>query len=436
MRVDTTSRSHGAAGERDAASPQGSIGYGQAVALYVGAVLGAGVLVLPGQAASMAGPASLVAWLFMGVLGLPLAVTFSALGTRYPDAGGVATYATQAFGPTAGGLAGWFYFVAGSVGQTIVPLTGGYYVATALGADQTFAYLIAAVILTLAVGANLVGLRLCSRVQLALAGGVALLLLAAASAALPHVSADAFTPFAPHGFSGIAQAAVVLFFAFAGWEAVAHLAGEFRDVRRDMARATVTTVGVVLVLYTGVAIAVVGTGTYGSARLDRIAVGKVLGADLGFSATVAAAILATVISLGTTNAFVASVSRLGYALGRDGWLPSSLGRRSTDGVPVGGVLTVGGIGAAGLLAGFAGGWGTEDIVGVPASLVLVTYLVGTAAGARLLRGRARLGAVAALALTAVITPFAAGYTVVPVLVAAAALLYRWATTRRSRPRAG
>lgn len=419
----------------EASPPQGTIGYGQAVALYVGAVLGAGVLVLPGQVASLAGPASLVSWLFMGLLGLPLAMTFAALATRFPDPGGISTYATRAFGPTAGGLAGWFYFVAGSVGQTIVPLTGGYYIAAALRLDQDRAFLFAAVILALAVAANLVGLRLSGRVQLALSGGVALLLLAATLTAFAHVHASAFSSFsafAPHGLSGIADGAVVLFFAFAGWEAVAHLAGEFRDVHRDLTWATATTVAVVVVLYLGVSFAVVGTGTYGNARLDRIAVGQVLGAGLGFSATVAAAVLATVISLGTTNAFIAAVSRLGYGLGRDGWLPAPLARRNARGVPVAGVLAVGGIGAAGLVVTRLGGWGTEDVVRLPASLVLVTYLIGTAAGARLLTGRARGYALTALVLTVVIAPFAAGYIAVPVLVAAVALGYRWSRGRFPR----
>ncbi|GAA2621936.1 amino acid permease [Streptomyces axinellae] len=221
----------------------------------------------------------------------------------------------------------------------------------------------------------------------------------------------------------------MLFFAFAGWEAVAHLAGEFRDVRRDLTRATVATVAVVVVLYLGVSFAVVGNGTYGDPRLDRIAVGRVLGAGLGFSATVAAAVLATVISLGTTNAFIAAVSRLGLALGRDGWLPAPLARRNGREVPVAGVPTVGAIGAAGLAVSRLGGWGTEGIVGLPASLVLVTYLVGTAAGARLLSGRPRVCALTALVLTAVITPFAAGYIAVPVLVAVLALAYRWPRSR-------
>ena len=409
-------------------APQRTIGFGQAVALYTGAVLGAGVLVLPGQAASMAGPASLLAWLFMGLLGLPLATTFAALATRFPDAGGIATYAARAFGPTAGGLSGWFYFAAGVLGQTIVPLTGGYYVAAALGAGPWAAYAVAGAILALATAANLAGMRLSGRVQVALAGGVAVLLLAATLAALPHVGMEAFTgptEFAPHGVPGVAKAAVVLFLAFAGWEAVAHLAGEFRDVRRDMRRATAATVAIVLVLYTGVAFAVVGTATYGDPAVDRGAVGEVLGAGLGFSAAVASAVLATVISLGTTNTFLASISRLAYALGGDGWMPGFLARRSARGVPVAGVLTVAAGGAAGLAVSWAGDWGTEALVGIPASLVLVTYLVGMGAGVRLLKGRARAHAATALVLTAAIAPFAAEYIVVPVVVAAVALVCRW-----------
>lgn len=59
----------------------------QGVALYTGAVVGAGVLLLPGLAASLAGPSSLLAWAFDCALGLPLAFTFARLAARYPDAG-------------------------------------------------------------------------------------------------------------------------------------------------------------------------------------------------------------------------------------------------------------------------------------------------------------------------------------------------------------
>ncbi len=63
----------------------------QGTALYVGVVLGTGIVALPALAAQVAGPASLIAWIALVVLSAPLAATFAALGSRHPDAGGVAT---------------------------------------------------------------------------------------------------------------------------------------------------------------------------------------------------------------------------------------------------------------------------------------------------------------------------------------------------------
>ena len=63
------------------------LGWLQGAAMTVGAVLGSGVLVLPVAAAQIAGPASLISWLFMGILAIPLATVLGILGSHYPDAG-------------------------------------------------------------------------------------------------------------------------------------------------------------------------------------------------------------------------------------------------------------------------------------------------------------------------------------------------------------
>lgn len=94
----------------------------QGTALYVGAVLGTGVIALPALAAEAAGPASLLAWLLLVVVSAPLAATFAALGARHPDAGGVSTYARLAFGHRAAALLVWSF-----VGwETITHLTGEF----------------------------------------------------------------------------------------------------------------------------------------------------------------------------------------------------------------------------------------------------------------------------------------------------------------------
>jgi amino acid efflux transporter len=395
-----------------------------AVALYAGAVVGAGVLLLPGVAASTAGPASLVAWLFVGVLGIPLALTFAALAGRFSDAGGVATYATRAFGPTAGAVVGWSYFVAGSVGQAIVALTGGYYVAAAFERGDELAFPVAGAILLACVLSNLRGLRISGRIQLALSIAVALMLGAAALSAVPRLDPAAFDPFAPRGLEAVGRAAVPLFFAFAGWEAITHLSAEFRNPRRDLPLATGITISVVLCLYLGVSTAVIGTSAYGTPDADRAAVAQVLGDSLGLAAAPVAGVAAALISLGTTNAFIASVSRLGYALARDGAFPRPLERLDSQGVPRAAVIAVGAVGAAGLAVTLVGRLGAEDLLVVPSSLVILTYVLGMAAGVRLLHGRERSRAAIGLAMCLAVAPFAGGSLFVALVIAGGAIAYR------------
>lgn len=405
------------------------IGLGHGIALYVSAILGAGVLVLPGQVASLAGPASLLSWAFACAMGVPLAWMFAGLARRYPDAGGVATYVREAFGSTAGGLTGWLYFIAGSVGQTIVPLTGGYYVAQALHLAHVWAFAIAALILSMAVAANLLGVKVGTRTQLALAGAVALALVVTIAVAIPQMHANRLTPFTPHGLAPIGSGVIVLFFAFAGWEAVAHLVGEFRDPDHDVPRAVTATIAIVTTLYLGVAAAVVLTGTYGSDHVDHIAIGLLLQHTFGPAAAAAAAIIATVISLGTTNAFIAGVSRLAFALADTGWLPRAAARITHGSVPVGGVLSVAVIAYTGLALALAFGWGTETLVVVPSTLVVTVYLLAAAAGIRLLRGTGRLCALITIALTLLVAPAAAGHAQIPVATGLVALAVRCAVTR-------
>ena len=410
-----------------------AIGLWQGVALYVCAILGAGVLVLPGQVASLAGPASIVAWGFSVVLSVPLAFTFANLATRFPDAGGVAIYARRAFGENAGGVAGWWYAIAAGVGQTIVPLTAGYYIADAAGLRSSLAPAFAAAILLVAVFAALAGLRMGGGVQLALAAGVTIVLLVAIVAAIPAIRWAALTPFAPHGVAGIGSAVGVLFYAFAGWEAVAHLAGDFRNVRKDLPRATLLTLFIVAVLYLGVAFAVVTTHSYGNVGIDNVSLGRIVGSQLGVSPAIAIAVAATVICLGTTNAYLVSVSRLAYSLGRDRWAPPALAHLTRRGTPNYAILAIAGLGAVGLAGSALFGWGISDLVYIPSTLVLATYLVGTAAGIRLLTRRKRAGAAIAFLLILCVTPSVGWHLVIPLLIAVAAIAYRrlarkWSTS--------
>ena len=396
----------------------------QGVALYVGAVVGAGVLLLPGTAASLAGPASVLAWVFVSLLGVPLALTFAKLASRCPDAGGVATFTSRAFGASWGAAVGWFYFFASSTALSLGPLIGAYYATVPLGLGRGGTFLLRAAMLAFAVASNSAGLRVSARVQLLLSGCVALLLLGAVVVSVPRMSVDNWTPFAPEGWSAVGRVAVLLVFAVFGWEAIAQLSAEFENPERDVPRSTFLSVGVIAILYVGVSAAVVGTADYGSASVNRVAVASLLGSAMGAGVGAAASLVASVITLATVNAYVAATSRLGYALARDGAFPAWLATLGSRGVPVRAVLAVGSYAACGMLLSYAAGWGPEALLVVPTSLGLATYIIGTAAGVKLLTGGSRLLAGIALLMCLAVLPFAGAFIGLPIAVAATALSYR------------
>jgi amino acid efflux transporter len=401
-----------------------TISVSQGVALYVGAVVGAGVLLLPGAGASAAGPASVVAWGFDSALGIPIALTFAALASRHPDAGGVATFTSKAFGTASGTVIGWFYFVAAATAQILVPLTGAYYAAPRIGLGKGGTFLLAGAILAVAVVANARGLRVSARLQLGFSGVVALMLLAAALVSLPRIQAARWTPFAPHGLTAVGSVGVLVFFAFFGWEAITHLSAEFRNPERDVPRSTFLSVALISLLYLGVVVATVGTGTYGTDEVDRTVIARLLAEPLGTGIGVLAATIALLISLGTANAFVAATSRLGYALARDGVFPPPLAKLNSRGVPLAAVLAIGLYAGTGMVISYLVGWGAEDLLVVPNSLVILTYLAGMAAGMRLLAGPRKALALVAFALCLILLPFVGFRLVIPLVIAVAALAYR------------
>ncbi len=91
---------------RQGASLRKAIKLRHAVALYVSSVLGSGILLLPGLAAIVAGPGSLLAWLLLSIASFPFAFTFASLSSRKPESGGIYSFAKEAFGQRAATVTG------------------------------------------------------------------------------------------------------------------------------------------------------------------------------------------------------------------------------------------------------------------------------------------------------------------------------------------
>ena len=186
-------------------------------ALYVGAVLGPGVLLVPSLAAEAAGPASVLAWGALLAVA-PLAAVFAALGVAFPEAGGTAAYARAAFGRPAAAVTGWWFLAGVLLGAPAVALIGGFYVADLLdagrGRDRGRG------------GDDRDGARDQRRraaIQRAAAAPARGRPRDAPAGRGRHGAAageaEHWRPFAPHGWIGVGTAASLLMFSFIGWEA-------------------------------------------------------------------------------------------------------------------------------------------------------------------------------------------------------------------------
>jgi amino acid efflux transporter len=363
----------------------------QGTALLLGAVLGPGALVLPHLAARAAGPASVLAWAGLLLLSAPVALTFAELGTRFPDGGGVATFAGAAFGRTAAATVGWWFYGVVPVGILAGTLIGGDYVADALGRGRGTAFAVAVLLLAAAFAVNALGIRASGRFQLGMVALLVALLAAGIAASLPRLHRANFSPFAPHGTSGVLQAAGVLFFAFVGWEAASHLSAEFADGAAGLRRATLRTLAVVGVLYVGLAAATVGV--LGPAATDTpVPLTALLEPAIGGAARPVTAVAALLLSFGAVNAYVAGAARLGAALARDGALPKWFAGGAAPGeVPYRSLLLLAAATALSTAAIFRLHLGLDPLMRATSACLAVVTATGCAAAVRLLPRRAGRG---------------------------------------------
>ena len=394
-----------------ATSPAETLSTTQGAALYIGALLGPSLLLLPGLAAALAGPASILAWI--GLLGLSglLAAVFSALGTRVsaaaarsatpPPRSGHASAAPSAGASWAASSSARRWCAWSAAATSRVLLGGGH--AVSVGA--------AVVLLLLVLVLTMSGARAGGSVQLVLVGLLVALVIIAVAGSAPAEHLSNWTPFAPHGVSSIGSAAATLMLSFVGWESIAPLTRQLRDPATQLPRVIGSAFTVTALIYLALAVATIGVlgpqagGDTPLSGLLRVAIGN--------AGPVIAAGCAVVVTLAATNAYLAGAAELAAALrGRAG-----RGHGLQLGVGIVGLLV---LGSAAL------GWtDTAALVTLPTTLFLLVYLGCTAAAVKILTGRVRVAAAISCVAVAGVLVFA-GWT----LLAGAAII-AIAVTRRS-----
>jgi amino acid efflux transporter len=399
-------------------------------ALTIAGVVGTGVLVLPGLAVQEAGPAALVAVAAIVALSVPLAVTFAALGSRFPGAGGVSSFVVRGMGPGAGTVTAWWFYLGVPLGVPAMGLFAGDYVAAAIGGGTATRLGTALLVLVVAAVATARGVQVSGGMQVALTALLVGGLLVVLALVAPAVALERLTPVAPHGWGAVAPAALVLFWLLTGWEAAAHLTGRFSDARRDVPRATAVTLVVVAVLSGGITLALLTVPGVDAGRSAPVT--QLLGTVVGGAAGTVAAVLAVVVTLGNSNTYVAGLAELGGEMGRTGQAPRRLAstpgavpRRSLA------VVTVQALVSLAAVAVFR--WSTAHLVLLTAASQVAVYGAGLIAALRLLPRRTAGWWAAAVSLPPilVLAALSGWYLLAPAGLALAALTHRRLSGRRA-----
>ncbi len=296
------------------------LGVRDAVVLGLGSMLGAGVFASFSPAAQAAGGALLWALLLAGVLAYLNAISSARLAVRYPRSGGTYVYGRKRLGPFWGFLAGWAFVVGKLASCAAMALTFGAYLwpsgSTPLAAG--------AVVAVTALGYR--GLQrsaMATRVVVAVVLGALVAFVLALWLAPPtDVGESAALP--GHGLTGVLAGAGFFFFAFAGYARVATLGEEVRDPRRTIPRAVPIALGIVLLVYGLVGVALLET--LGASWLGGRAAPLAEAAEISGWPWLGPVlrVVAGLAAFGALLGLALGVSRTVFAMARDRHLPQPL----------------------------------------------------------------------------------------------------------------
>ncbi|WP_186094422.1 amino acid permease [Burkholderia gladioli] len=312
--------------------------------LGIGAIIGTGIFVLTGTGAVQAGPALMVSFIVAAIACGLSALAYAEFASTIPVAGSIYTYSYATLGELVAWIIGWDLMLEYSLAASAVSvgwsgyaqslLKGfGVVLPTVLTAAPnsvpgvTTYFDLPAFVVMMAITTLLsVGIRESTRVNnLMVFIKVAVVLLVIAVGVF-HVTPANWTPFMPHGWSGVFGAAAVMFFAFIGFDAVSSAAEEVKNPKRDLPIGIIASLGVCAVLY--VTVAAVATGIVPSSQYAGIThpisyALQVAGQNwvAGFIDLGAVLGMLTVILVMTYGQ-----TRITYAMSRDGLLPAVLSR--------------------------------------------------------------------------------------------------------------
>jgi APA family basic amino acid/polyamine antiporter len=321
------------------------LGLGFGLAVIIGSTLGIGILRTPGLVAGQLNTprAILIAWIVGGLYTLLGSVCLTELGTMLPRAGGYYVYARRAFGDAVGFAVGWTDWLCYCAVLGYISIGMAEFLAVLVPRLGGVVRPIAVALLVAFVGLQWAGLRVSSRFQewatalkffAFLALIVACLVSSANLAAGPGLSAG-MLPAAGPTLVGIVVALQSVVITYGGWQSALYFTEEDRDPARNLPRAMIGGVMLVIGLYALVNVALLSVLPVPVLARSTLPAADAAQAIVGGRGSQIITVLSLISLPPLLNAIMMIGTRILFAMGRDGLIwsrTSAVNARGTPGV--------------------------------------------------------------------------------------------------------
>jgi APA family basic amino acid/polyamine antiporter len=322
--------------------------------LGIGSIIGTGIFVLTGTAASQnAGPALVISMIIAGVACAFAGLCYAEFAAMIPVAGSAYTYAYATMGELMAWIIGWDLVLEyGLSTATVAVGWSGYFLSLladagihlpaalsgapgetvamgSLGTGAGIFNLPAAMIVLLVTALLVIGIKQSANTNTVLVIIKAMVLVVFVLAGAAYVNRANLTPLIPantgsfgnFGWSGILRGAGLMFFAYIGFDAVSTAAQEAKNPQRDMPIGILGSLAICTVLYIAVAVVLLGIVHYSKLNVaDPLAVGIDATGLTWFSPILKVSALFGLFS--TMLVTLLGQTRIFYSMSRDGLLPS------------------------------------------------------------------------------------------------------------------
>ncbi|WP_076589174.1 L-methionine/branched-chain amino acid transporter [Vibrio ostreicida] len=352
-------------------------------------LMGTGLFMVPAIAAGVAGHLSLWAWLILFVAICPIALTFSQLGKRYPNAGGTAYFVRQAFNPRMETSVAWLFVSVIPVGVPAAITLAASFLQPLLPSGLHSPLLAQLLTIGLLVAVNLNGTRSSGRLQTLIA--LSLFALVAAFWWYGDIGVSDLTmPTLSFDDVGVVGAALaIMFWCFVGIEAFAHMGEEFKNPQRDFPLAIIIGCFVAGAAYWACSVVILKFDAFGSPEFDATAIPWLSNMLFGVAFSPVINALGFAACFASVNLYVQSLSRMVWAQARQYQPHGALARVSSRGVPANATLAVALVVLASSLVGDLTGLNLEFFLKLANGIFVFVYLLAMLAACKLLTGISR-----------------------------------------------